>query len=138
MHAVDGGWSNMLRILLTSMFTVGLIGAGLVFNGVSSMLTPTPAVPQVKGAMPVGNSTGTRFGGVEGSQTQQLESNLFTRGAGTGAQGECVPVLFGERLLDVPRRISFSLENLPKNRTIAASDLNVTDMIGYVHKQNLT
>lgn len=123
---------------LTSMFTVGLIGAGLVFNGVSQMLTPTPAVPQVRGSMPVGNTTGARYGGVEGSQTQQLESNLFTRGAGTGAQGECVPVLFGERIVEVPRRISFSLENLPKDRSIATAELNVTDMIGYVNKQDLT
>jgi len=123
---------------LTSMFTVGLVGAGLIFNGVSQMLTPTPAIPQVKGSMPVGNTTGSQFGGVEGSQTKQLESNLFTRGAGTGAQGEAVPVLFGERILDVPRRISFSLENLPKDRTIKTQDLNTDDLIGYVNKQDLT
>lgn len=124
---------------ITTQLTVGLIGAGLVFGGVSSMLSPTPSIPQTRGGMTSPSTTAPGlYGGVEASQTKQLESNLFNRGSGTGAQGEAVPVLFGERAIPLPRRITFSLENLPEDRTLTTAELNVTDLIGYVNKQDLT
>lgn len=124
---------------INAQLSVGLIGAGLVFGGVSSLLSPTPVIPQTRGGMTSPSSTSNGlYGGVEASQTKQLESNLFNRGSGTGAQGEAVPVLFGQRSIPVPRKITFSLENLPKNRSIATNELNVTDLIGYVNKQDLT
>lgn len=135
----DGGggfWSIILGILLiavaifvpaaalglTSMLGVGLVGGALVLGGVAQLLTPTPTL----------NDTG----GVEASQTAALESNLFSRNQGTGGQGECVPLVYGQRRVSSPRVISFDLRNLPETRTVTTT--GTQGLLGYVNQQNLS
>lgn len=105
---------------LKSMLTVGVLGGGLVLSGIATLLTPTPTLPkQAK----------------TGEQTdEELKSNLFTRGATNGAQGEVVPVLYGKRLVPAPRIVSFELKLLPKSRSVNTSSVG---LLGYINRQAL-
>lgn len=106
---------------LTSMLGVGLVGGSLVLGGVATLLTPTPELPKQ---------------GKTGEQTaEELESNLFTRGASNGAQGEVVPVLYGQRLVPSPRVVSFDLSLFPKSRDVNTSGNQ--GLLGYVNQQSL-
>ena len=98
---------------------MGLLGGSLV-SGIATLLTPTPTLPkQAK----------------TGEQTDdELKSNLFTRGATNGAQGEVVPVLYGQRLVPAPRVVSFELKLLPKSRSVNTSS---TGLLGYINRQAL-
>lgn len=100
--------------------SLGLLGGGLIVSGVATLLTPTPTLPkQAK----------------TGEQTnEELESNLFTRGASNASQGEVVPVLYGKRLVPAPRVVSFELRLLPKSRSI---DRSSNGLLGYVNRQVL-
>ena len=99
---------------------LGLLGGSLVLGGVAQLLTPTPVLPTQ-------GKTGEEA-------SQALESNLFTRNSGNDAQGEVVPVLYGERLVTAPRIVSFDLQLLPASRNI---DLTSTGLLGYVNRTGL-
>lgn len=100
--------------------SVGLLGGGLVLSGIAQLLTPTPVLSAQ-------SKTGEET-------AQALESNLFTRNSGNDAQGEVVPVLYGERLVTAPRIVSFDLQLLPASRNI---DLTSTGLLGYVNRTGL-
>ncbi len=99
---------------------LGLLGGSLVLGGVAQLLTPTPVLPKQAET------------GEDGAS--QLESNLFTRGASNAAQGEVVPVLYGQRRIPAPRLVSFNLSLLPSSRNINTSNVG---LLGYVNRQNL-
>lgn len=117
---------------LTSMLGVGLVGGALVLGGIADLITPTPQLsgPKASGG-PSSYSSGT-----EASRSADLESNLFSRGQGTGAQGECVPLLYGQRRITSPRLISFNLRNLPQSREIDTT--GTQGLLGYVNDVELT
>ena len=147
-----GGFGNFFKIILgivliavaiiipaatfglTSMLGVGIVGAGLVLGGVAGMLTPTPKLNNT-GLGGQGGNTGMD-GGVENSKSEDLESNLFSRNQGSGGQGECVPLLYGQRRVRAPRVVNFELRNSTDGRNI---DVTGTEgLLGYVNRQNLT
>ena len=97
----------------------GLLGGSLLLSGVAQMLTPTPK-PQ---------ST------VAADRAADLQSNLFSRNQGTDGQGECVPLLYGRRLVQAPRLISFSLQNLPQPRYVYTG--GTMGLTGYVNRQGI-
>jgi predicted phage tail protein len=87
------------------------IGLSLTLGGVAQLLTPTPIMPTVGGpsAPAVGGFSGG--GPVEGrSEVEQLKSFIFDKNNANTAQGEVVPVLYGERLIGALPVISFGLE----------------------------
>lgn len=101
---------------------LGLLGGSLVLGGVAQLITPTPQLPsQAK--------TG------EQSPTEELNSALFTRAGGNAAQGECVPVLYGRRLVPAPRLISFDLRLLPASRNVNTA--GTQGLLGYVNRVDL-
>ena len=114
---------------LVSFGTVGggtpfvLMGAGLLFGGVASLLTPTPTLSGPEAQNPVS--------GTEVARDDDLQSNLFSRNQGTGGQGECVPVLYGQRRVRSPRIISFDLRNLPETRSVVTT--GTSGLLGYVN-----
>ena len=126
----DGGgfFSIILGVVLIAAafiipggsLALGLLGGSLVLGGVAQLLTPTPVLPTQ-------GKTGEEA-------SQALESNLFTRNSGNDAQGEVVPVLYGERLVTAPRIVSFDLQLLPASRNI---DLTSTGLLGYVNRTGL-
>ena len=147
-----GGFSNFFKIIigvlliavaifipaatfgLSSMLGVGLIGGSLVLGGIAGLLTPTPKLNDSGIGGLAGNSG--KSGGVENSKVEDLESNLFSRNQGSSGQGECVPLLYGQRRIRSPRVISFELRN-----SIDGRDINVAGtegLVGYVNRQNLT
>lgn len=84
---------------------IGAIGASLVFGGVAELLTPTPKLPSVKGLGGFGaSSTSGR------SREEQLNSFTFDKSNANTVQGECVPVLYGERIIGALPVLSFGLE----------------------------
>ena len=129
----DGGFfSIVLGVLLIAAsvlitfgtagggLALGLLGASLVLGGVAQLLTPTPVLPKQAET------------GEDGSN--QLESNLFTRGSSNAAQGEVVPVLYGQRRIPAPRLVSFDLRILPSSRSVNTSNVG---LLGYVNRQDL-
>ena len=115
---------------LSSMLGVGLVGAGLVLGGIAGMLTPTPRLNETSYGSPGGGS-----GGVESSKSEDLESNLFSRNQGSGGQGECVPLLYGQRRVRSPRVVNFELRNSVDGRDIDVS--GTEGLLGYVNRKNL-
>ena len=113
---------------LKSMLAVGLLGGSLVLSGVADLLTPTP---QLSGPKANYYSSGT-----EASRSADLESNLFSRNQSTGGQGECVPLLYGQRRISSPRIVSFDLRNLPDTRNITVT--GTAGLLGYVNGEELT
>lgn len=106
---------------------LGLLGGSFVLSGVAGLITPTP---QLTGPDASNYSSGT-----EASRSADLESNLFSRNQGTGGQGECVPLLYGQRRVSSPRVISFDLRNLPQERQITTT--GTQGLLGYVNEVNL-
>lgn len=107
--------------------SMGLLGGSLILSGVADLITPTP---QLTGPNASNYSSGT-----EASRSADLESNLFSRNQGTGGQGECVPLLYGQRRVSSPRVISFDLRNLPQERQITTT--GTQGLLGYVNEVNL-
>ena len=83
---------------------IGAIGVSLVFGGVAELLTPTPKLPSVKAGSFGGASTSGR------SLDEQLNSFTFDKSNANTVQGECVPVLYGERIIGALPVLSFGLE----------------------------
>jgi len=79
--------------------TIGAIGASLIFGGVAQLLTPTPKMPGV------GN-----IGGSITEREDQQKSALFDKSNANTAQGDVVPVLYGERLVGTLPVLSFGIE----------------------------
>lgn len=78
---------------------VGSIGLSLVFGGVAQLLTPTPSMP------------GANYGSItEADRSDQLKSALFDKSNANTAQGDVVPVLYGERLIGSLAVLSFGIE----------------------------
>jgi predicted phage tail protein len=69
---------SFLGVALTST-SVGLLGAALVFGGISQLLSPQSKTPN--------------------TETEKKESFLFDRSAGSSSQGIPIPIGYGERLL---------------------------------------
>ena len=110
---------------LTSMLSVGLVGGALVLGGIAELITPTP---QLSGP----NSSGvSSVSGTEASRSADLESNLFSRNQGTAGQGECVPLVYGQRRISSPRVVSFDLRNLPSSRSVSTA--GTAGLLGYVN-----
>lgn len=110
----------------------GLLGGSLILSGIATLITPTPQLSGPKAAGgPASYSSGT-----SASKSADLESNLFSRGQGTGAQGEAVPLVYGIRRVTSPRIISFSLRNFPSSREIDTADTD--GLLGYVNEVELT
>lgn len=82
---------------------LGGIGISMIFGGVAELLTPTPKMPNVGGAVG-GSSTEGR------SQADQLKSFTFDKSNANTLQGEVVPVLYGERIIGALPVLSFGLE----------------------------
>jgi predicted phage tail protein len=85
---------SIIGIGITST-TVGLLGAALLFQGISSLLAPQNKTPK----------------------NNKNESYLFDRSAGSGRQGSPVPIGYGERLITDPVIISqgITTEEIPAN-----------------------
>jgi len=115
---------------LTSLLGVGVVGGALVLSGISDLITPTP---QLSGPQSSGS---TSVSGTEASRTADLESNLFSRNQGTGGQGECVPLLYGQRRISSPRVVSFDLRNLPTSRSVTTT--GTAGLLGYVNGVDLS
>lgn len=99
---------------------VGGIGASLAFGGVAELLTPTPSF-----------STSTAA-----ESSADLESNLFSRNQGTSGQGECVPLVYGQRRIEAPRLISFNLRTQALSRDINLA--GTLGLLGYVNNVALS
>lgn len=69
---------------LTSLFSVGLLGASLVLGGVAQLLTPVPS---------------TSTSGAANSQTDPRKSYSFSGVQQTSRQGVPVPIVYGETLV---------------------------------------
>ena len=86
--------------------SIGTIGLGLIFGGVSDLLTPTPKMPGV-GIGPSGVGGSITSGR---SREEQLKSFTFDKSNANTMQGEVVPVLYGERIIGSLPVLSFGLE----------------------------
>jgi predicted phage tail protein len=80
---------------------IGSIGLSLIFSGVSQLLTPTPKMP---GVVNTGGAITDR------GNTDQQKSALFDKSNANTAQGDVVPVLYGERLVGSLPVLSFGIE----------------------------
>jgi predicted phage tail protein len=97
--------------LAGGLFTLGAqavpivagIGVSLIFGGVAELLTPTPKMPNVGGAVGGGPTSGR-------STEEQLKSFTFDKSNANSLQGEVVPVLYGERIIGALPVLSFGLE----------------------------
>jgi predicted phage tail protein len=79
-----------------------MLGVSMIFGGVAELLTPTPKMPTVGGA--VGG------GPTEGRSDNQLKSFTFDKSNANTIQGDVVPVLYGERIVGALPVLSFGLE----------------------------
>jgi len=86
----------------STSLAIGALGLSFIFGGVAELLTPTPKMPTVGGA--VGGSS------TEGRSTDQLKSFTFDKSNANTLQGEVVPVLYGERIVGALPVLSFGLE----------------------------
>ena len=80
---------------------IGAIGLSLAFGGVAQLLTPTPSMPGV---------TNTGGSVTDNGSTNQQKSSLFDKSNANTAQGDVVPVLYGERLVGSLAVLSFGIE----------------------------
>lgn len=78
---------------------IGSIGLSMVFGGVAQLLTPTPKMPGV-----------VNTGGSMTDRQDQQKSALFDKSNANTAQGDVVPVLYGERLVGTLPVLSFGIE----------------------------
>lgn len=98
------GGGAAAAVLFGTKFTAlallaGTTGLGLIFQGVSQLLTPTPKMPGVSGV-----------GGSITDRQDQQKSALFDKSNANTAQGDVVPVLYGERLISSLAVLSFGIE----------------------------
>ena len=136
-QGAGGGVGNVFKVILgvalivgsffmpalflgVSSMAWGALGGGLLLSGVAGMLTPTPKPEST----------------VAADKVADLQSNLFSRNQGTDGQGECVPLLYGRRMVQAPRLINFSLQNLPVPREVHTGGTH--GLWGYVNRTGLT
>jgi len=83
------------------------LGVALIFGGVADLLTPTPKLPGVTS----GGST-SPGGGIQKSTSlaENQSSFTFDKSNANSQQGDCVPILYGERLISTLSILSFGLE----------------------------
>ena len=148
LKGAGGGFGKILKVIIgVVLIAVGLIisfptmgggtpfvlaGLGMLASGVADLLTPTP---QLSGPKAAGGAS-SYSSGTEASRSADLESNLFSRNQGTGGQGECVPLLYGQRRVTSPRVVNFDLRNLPDTRDITTT--GTAGLVGYVNNVELT
>lgn len=83
----------------STALAIGGVGLSLIFGGVAQLLTPTPKMP------------GADFGSTtQSDRSDQLKSALFDKSNANTAQGDVVPVLYGERLIGSLAVLSFGVE----------------------------
>jgi predicted phage tail protein len=83
----------------STALAIGGVGLSLIFGGVAQLLTPTPKMP------------GADFGSTtQADRSDQLKSALFDKSNANTAQGDVVPVLYGERLIGSLAVLSFGIE----------------------------
>jgi len=85
----------------TAVSLITGVSVSLIFGGVAELLTPTPKAP---GVSDIGGAITDR-----GSIDQQ-RSALFDKSNANAAQGDVVPVLYGERLIGSLAVVSFGIE----------------------------
>lgn len=93
--------SSFFTLGSTAAVAIGSIGVSLIFSGVAQLLTPTPKMP---GVVNTGGSITDR------GNTDQQKSALFDKSNANTAQGDVVPVLYGERLVGSLPVLSFGIE----------------------------
>jgi predicted phage tail protein len=98
--AVTSGTAGTLAAITN---VTGFLGLSLIFGGVAELLTPTPKMPNVGGAVGGGPTSGR-------SREEQLKSFTFDKSNANTLQGEVVPVLYGERIIGALPVLSFGLE----------------------------
>lgn len=81
---------------------LAMAGLAMIFGGVAELLTPTPKMPNVGGAVGGGPTSGR--------SEEQLKSFTFDKSNANTKQGEVVPVLYGERIIGALPVLSFGLE----------------------------
>jgi predicted phage tail protein len=82
---------------------LAMAGLAMIFGGVAELLTPTPKMDNVGGAVGGGPTSGR-------SEADQLKSFTFDKSNANTKQGEVVPVLYGERIIGALPVLSFGLE----------------------------
>jgi predicted phage tail protein len=87
----------------TAVSLITGVSVSLIFGGVAELLTPTPKMPNVGGAVGGGPTAGR-------SAEEQLRSFTFDKSNANTLQGEVVPVLYGERIIGALPVLSFGLE----------------------------
>ena len=87
----------------TAVSLITGVSVSLIFGGVAELLTPTPKMPNVGGAVGGGPTSGR-------SREDQLRSFTFDKSNANTQQGEVVPVLYGERIIGALPVLSFGLE----------------------------
>jgi predicted phage tail protein len=85
---------------VTGATILGSLGASLLFSGVADLLTPTPKIQGARG----GAATSGR------SREEQQNAYTFDKSNANTAQGEVVPVLYGERIIGALPILSFGIE----------------------------
>jgi predicted phage tail protein len=93
--------SSFFTLGSTAAAAIGSIGVSLIFSGVAQLLTPTPKMP---GVVNTGGAITDR------GNTDQQKSALFDKSNANTAQGDVVPVLYGERLVGSLPVLSFGIE----------------------------
>lgn len=121
-------------VLGFSSLGIGLIGGGLALSGVADLITPTPKLSGPKAGAARKGQPSARVSRTEGARGDDLQSNLFSRAQGTGAQGEAVPLLYGSRRIQAPRVVNFQL-GLIGDRDIDTT--GTTGLLGFVNGTNL-
>lgn len=95
--------SSFFTLGSTAAGVIGGLGVSLIFGGIAELLTPTPKMPNVGGAVGGGPTSGR-------SESEQLRSFTFDKSNANTLQGEVVPVLYGERIVGSLPVLSFGLE----------------------------
>lgn len=131
---VVGSFFMPATLLGFSSLGIGLFGAGLALSGVADLITPTPKLSGPKAGAARKGQPSARVSRTEAARGDDLESNLFSRSQGTGAQGEAVPLVYGIRRVQAPRVINFQL-GLIGDRDVDVT--GTTGLLGYVDNKDL-
>ena len=113
---------------------IGLVGGGLILNGVTELLSPQPRLPiNTSGAFSYGASGGSRFAGTartDGFQTDirgtdGVQSYAYTGAANTVGVGATIPVVYGKALVGshlLSANIEITDESDPLRTSVVTKD----------------